>query len=175
MGEPATASINGGPFMAAEFEMNQSWVDVSTLAARRFDPCWEFVDAVGHFHAFDHDGKLPTLTRVEEFVAYQEPDEDGEEGYTITRLDCSLCGETVKPDYVPDDPRKVIPGRVDFRLTVQAVVPRDRFSVVVRTSDRVWFGYGAGAYAAADDYGVMVTTVPLGPMWRRPTVGAPVA
>lgn len=63
------------------------------------DPAWAFTDAAGHFHAYDSDGKLPTLTRVLNHV-----DCDGScggvcdgAGYSRTEYQCPLCDEYVVP------------------------------------------------------------------------------
>lgn len=167
---PAMASINGGPPAPAEFQVDQAWIDASTMTASRPDMSWTFLDALGHFHAFDHDGKLHTVVSREEFISYENDDDEyeGDGGYTTIHLDCALCGEEIKPKYVPDNPHKTIPGRASYRLTIQADVPSARFSVVVTGPDQVWFGYGDGYSVHRHDHGVMVSEVPLGPMWWRP-------
>lgn len=173
---PAMASINGAPEVPAEFEIEQAWIDASTFTARKPDMSWTFVDTAGHFHAFDHEGKLPTVVYREERIEFagdpselsEEWDDYIERDDTITHIECGLCGEEIKPQYVPDNPHKVIPGLVDYRLTVQADVPAGRFSVTLTTPDQVWFGFGDGANARREDLGVIVSTAQLGPMsWRK--------
>jgi hypothetical protein len=63
------------------------------------DPAWTFTDSAGHFHAYDSDGKLPTLSAVLTHV-----DCDGScggicdgDGYSRTERQCPLCDEYVVP------------------------------------------------------------------------------
>lgn len=63
------------------------------------DPAWTFTDAAGHFHAYDSDGKLPTLNMVATHL-----DCDGTcggvcdgDGYSRTDYQCLLCDEFVVP------------------------------------------------------------------------------
>lgn len=63
------------------------------------DPAWTFTDAAGHFHAYDSDGKLPTLNMVATHL-----DCDGTcggvcdgDGYSRTDYQCLLCDEYVVP------------------------------------------------------------------------------
>lgn len=63
------------------------------------DPAWVFTDGAGHFHAYDSDGRLPTLGRVLTHI-----DCDGScggvcdgDGYSRTEYQCPLCYEYVVP------------------------------------------------------------------------------
>jgi hypothetical protein len=99
-----TASVNGGERLyPCVLELTQEVEYVRSLGAVRPDPNWRFIDRLGHEHSFAGDD-LPTLTahRV------QMPCDgscDGVcegEGYSVTRYRCSICGEDVEPNWVPD-------------------------------------------------------------------------
>ena len=180
-GGDVTASINGGKPVPCGLSIEVDRIDVSTLTASKPDPSWTFVDAAGHFHAFDHDGQLPTIVRREELVVVESDEqEDGDDdfdeysegSYTITHQDCALCGEEIKPSHVPDNPHRTIPGRTSYTLTLNSQLPAGRFSVVVRTPERMFFGFAEGrmTHAERGPTGAMVSTYEAwcGPMsWRK--------
>lgn len=155
-----TASINGGEPVPVQFEIQVERIDVSTMTASKPDMSWEFRDAAGHYHAYDHQGELPTVVRREEVIRVDRDDalDEGaeavhlddddlewmEDAYTVTHIECALCGEEVDPKRLAVDPHKVIPGRTSYTLTLHGPIPAGRFSVVVTTGDRVFFGFAEG-------------------------------
>jgi hypothetical protein len=165
------ASINGGPEVPADFTVDQHWVDVSCFTPRRVpDMAWTALDDAGHFHAFDHDGNLPTLVRREQYIEFGEYDDGEPAGYSTVRVHCSVCDQEMHPAYllIPAPPEKV-PGRTEYWLTLPAAPPSGRFSVTVSVPGRTWFGWGDGTYAQPVDElgGPSRVSVPLGPLWWR--------
>jgi len=175
MRTPAMVSINGADPVPGEVSVETEMIDVSTMTASRPDMRWEYVDAAGHFHAYDNDGNLPTLVRRDDnprSVAEEYYDDE----YVPWHLECDLCGEEIQPQRLADDPHRTIPGRTTFTVTVQAKVPQGRFSVVATTPDRVWFGVGEGHVVRAESFGAGVTVTSMvwcGPMSWRPKVSVP--
>lgn len=173
-----TVSINGGEPLPCDLQVERQMIDVSTATARKPDPSWTFVDSAGHFHAFDHEGQLPTISRREEYIQVErepdcllddlDPDEYVDFGYSVLHVECGICGEEIKPHYVPDDPNRVIPGRVAYTLTIRGDVPPDRFSVLVDTPTKVFFGFGQSFTAHWDGPGRPTHEVVCGPMSWRP-------
>ncbi len=183
----ATVSINGGDPVRCGFGVHVERVDVSSFGHYEPDQSWEWVDPAGHYHAFDHDGQLPTLvSRVHEEPPEDEPVEvaeptavdDGDdywdefaESYPETRSHCLLCDAEVEPRYRYVDTsgyHQYAPGRTSYELSVDGPVPTERFSVAVTIGDKVYFGFAAGAQAYVPGHGA---AVPCGPMsWRKKTV-----
>lgn len=100
----AEASINGGDFHAAEVRFDEAVDWIRSENAVMPDPAWEHTDSNGHFHAFAEGGKTPTLREHSVHV-----DCDGScggvcegEGYDEPRWKCVICGEEVKPAFIPD-------------------------------------------------------------------------
>jgi hypothetical protein len=157
-----TVSINGAEPVPAMFSMDTAVIDVSSFTASKPDMTWEFIDAAGHFHAYDHEGKLPTIVHREEYIEVEREDaeftvqgddadddsvwddDDYRDGYSITHIECALCGAAVTPQRVPADPHRMIPGRTDYRLTLHSPIPEGRFSVLVTIHDKAWFGFAEG-------------------------------
>lgn len=161
---------NGGP-LDGTFDWHVDQIDVSTaLGTTRPDPGWEFVDAAGHFHAYTDTDGLPTLERVGEFVAYDEPDDEtGETGYTLERWRCRICGEVVEPGRVTEHPggqRAFAPGRMSWSVTVPAYMLAVRVSVRIERGDRVYFGVAEVVSAAVVD-GAASTLVGIGELGQR--------
>jgi hypothetical protein len=147
-----TVSINGAEPVPAVFTVTPLMIDASSFTASKPDMRWEFTDAAGHYHAYDHSGELPTIVRREEFVRVErhaDDEDDWDDGYTVTHIECALCGASVAPERVPDDPHRMIPGRTDYRLTLHTPIPDGKFSVRVEAGDRVWFGIAEGRWVGA--------------------------
>jgi hypothetical protein len=192
-GTDITVSIDGGEPLPCELRVERQVIDVSSASARKPDMSWTFVDKAGHFHAFDHEGRLPTVVRREERVpldltdgpddyddddgAESDPDEYPELCYSVTHTECGLCGEKVEPLYVADYPTKLIPGRTEYTLTVRGAVPSGRFSVLVTTPKRLFFGFGQSVSAQWSGGGDVVYgpkhEVVCGPMSWRPAPEPP--
>jgi hypothetical protein len=185
-GTDITVSIDGGLPLPCELRVERQVIDVSSASARKPDMSWTFVDKAGHFHAFDHEGNLPTIVRREERV---QPDFEDEEDrdtdddfyddydYSVTHIECALCGEEIQPQYVPDYPQKLIPGPTEYSLTVRGAVPSGRFSVLVATPKRLFFGFGQSVSAQWSGSGAVVFgpkhEVVCGPMSWRPAPDPP--
>lgn len=185
----ATVSINGAEPVPALFSMEVERIDISTLGHSEPDPTWEFTDAAGHFHAFDHEGELPTLvSRMHVEPQEDEPDEIAEsttadeaddwdefgDSYPETRSHCLLCDEVIQPrwNYIATPYHQYAPGRTEYRLTLHSPIPAGRFSVVVTAGDKVWFGVAEGRWVSTEQpaFGERVDTYEAwcGPMsWRK--------
>ncbi len=121
------AHINDGAPVPATLTIEREHVDVTTRWER--DPDWTHTDSAGHFHAYDQDGKLPTLDKE----STPAPCDGtcggacGGEGYTHTTYRCGLCREVVEPQIRPGR-RKTIPGRYDIEIVVDTHVDRGHAS-----------------------------------------------
>lgn len=132
---------NGAP-TGGEFSMDVAQIEISSFVDEP-NPGWTLIDSAGHYHAYTADLKLPTLVAKDEVVTYDEPDEDGETGYTIRHLHCLICDEEIKPGRRWDSGRKFAPGRVSWSVTVNGeAVPGERKSVRVINGDQMFFGVG---------------------------------
>lgn len=133
--------INNDPVAGGEFSIDVAQIEVSSFSDEP-DPNWTFIDAAGHYHAYTADLKLPTLITRDEWVAYEEPDEEtGETGYMIRHLHCAICDEEVQPGRRSGPERKFIPGRMSWTVTVESSVARgDRATIRVKSGDVLWFG-----------------------------------
>lgn len=125
------AFVNGKSLINCELNIEVEQIDVTTMTEP--DPNWTFIDAAGHFHAYTKDFALPTLKRVEMFVAV-EPDTDdddepvageldefwdeGEADYSYTELHCRICDENIVPGTRSTMGRKSVPGRKSWSVDV---------------------------------------------------------
>jgi len=173
-------SVDNGPQVPGTIVVEQEWIDVTSATATKPDPAWEFHDAAGHFHAYDVDGKLPTLEPRSRHIdcpgehVSPEYDDDDCEGYDVVEYFCPICDEMVEPRRLDDSGTKTIPGRKSWTATVRTEVPRDT-KVTVRAVDAIGGVYFGIAYASGnvsmegDARGVRVTTqlYGAGPLGRR--------
>lgn len=180
-------SINWAPAQAGIIDIHQEWINASSWSATKPDPKWVHVDQLGHFHAWDDDGKLPTLdikTRRIEFEPAVESEDDGRAAYDDDEADgyderfyaCRICGDEIEPKYVPDYRDKVIPGRVSWTVKVDAALTRGaEVSVVVETEDRTSFGVGTvlNCVAPFGEGYIRSTIVGTGPLAVRTKPSAP--
>lgn len=121
--------VNGGEPMRGEFSVEQDCIDVTTCGGEwKPDPAWTHVDAAGHFHAYGHDGELPTLRYVRR---KRKP--------SVYR--CIACNKKVEPGGRRDFSRKQMAGRQDWTLTVEGEVPNEQFSFRYTAGEREYFGF----------------------------------
>jgi hypothetical protein len=136
-------SINGAELVLGELLVEQETIDVFTRNGSKPDLSWTHVDKAGHFHAYGHEGNLPTLDRQVLPVPCDGSCGGicGGEGSTRTVYRCLLCGKKVKPQRIDDSGVKRIPGRKTWTLVVEATVPDERFSfTAVVDGGRQYFG-----------------------------------
>lgn len=134
-------------------------IDISSETATIPDITWQTRDQHGHFHAYDHNGNLPTLVARSRHVACTGScgDEDDCEGYDVTEHFCAICDEPIEPGRVRDN-RRYAPGREDWSVNVTGVaVPIGRVSVYIVSEAVVYFGVArcvsatsAGSHLVAD-------------------------
>lgn len=145
--------IDNEPPTKGEFSIHVEEVEVSSFGSDP-DPHWTYIDANGHFHAYTADMKLPTLVVKDEWVEYEEPDEDGETGYSIRHLHCAICNEEIRPGRISAGGfRKFAPGRKSWSVVVNAPgALGEKKSVRVISGDQMHFGVGVVG-AIRDDHG----------------------
>lgn len=137
------------------------------------DPEWTFVDKAGHFHAFTHDGFLPTLERYEKHLNC-----DGscagvcsDEGYTETRYRCRICRKRVKPAYVvkvPGGLPQSMPGLTAWTVTVSG---RTQWNVDVSiravAGGNTWFGFATPRMVSGGPDGFTYDFIGIGELGKR--------
>lgn len=141
-------SIDGGPELPGTLTTEIEMIEVGMARATKPDPSWELVDILGHFHAYDEDGKLPTLvarTRHADcdgmHVAGFDQDPDTCEGYDVTEHFCAICDEQIKPGSIDDSGPRQIPGRTSWWAEITASRPiKGTVSVRMVSGGRVLFG-----------------------------------
>ncbi len=151
-------SINGVPFQHGQLTIEIDVEYIKSSTDDRPDPNWSFTDTQGHFHAFDKDGKTPTLKRVITGVCGDpECSCDGE--YEYHDLACFVCEERVDPRWVDHGPTTIEAGRTTTcTLTVRgyddslSILTRP-CSVVVDGSGLNLFGFMTPSNMRMDDQG----------------------
>lgn len=134
MAKPLAATqafVNGKSLVNCELNVEVEQVDVTTRTEP--DPHWTFIDAAGHFHAYTKDFTLPTLRRVEIFVAVEpEMDDDDEPlageldefwdgvgaDYSYTEHHCRICDENIVPGTRSTMGQKSVPGRTSWSVDI---------------------------------------------------------
>jgi hypothetical protein len=129
-----TVTIDNGEPLPATLTIEQHYEVIRSNIATKPDQRWEHIDTHGHFHAYDQDGKLPTLVSRPRHI-----DCDGScggvcegEGYDITEWFCAICDEQVEPGRVDDHGPHSIPTRKDWSIKVPSSAPITGDRVTVR-------------------------------------------
>lgn len=169
-----------GPWLGRLF-VEQEMIEIRSARQSRPDMKWVFVDNAGHWHAFDADGKTPTLREYAEHVEC-----DGScggvcqgEGYHVTRWKCLGCGVSVKPRFNTEyDVRSTVPGMTSWSVQLLAdgtvALPQypDKVSVRATTGAGTYFGLavlGDMTWSGGGDrITVDVQLVGASPLGRRP-------
>lgn len=145
--------INSHEVPSATLDVTTEVIDVTPLMKVEPDPRWTYVDARGHFHAFDHEGELPTL-KVENIPHRSEPDPDDEydEPYEWNEriFKCRICDDVIEPRYTESQStwKETAPGRTSWEVEarwpddVLLPTPSEIVSIRIKTTDREWFGLG---------------------------------
>jgi hypothetical protein len=172
--------INAGAARTGNLTVTVDEVDVTTIGATRPNPSWTATDVNGHFHAWDRDGKLPTLThKTEREECDGSTPWHDEDCVPMERswYECSVCGAVVTPDYIPDPGRKFVPGmthwevRVDIPWEEAMALQGQRVSVTFHRKDRVE-AFGFAMFGSPSGYFgervmAQVTLHGAGPLGRR--------
>ena len=170
----AMASVNNGPLVPAEFSIEVE--RIGTHLARKVSPdmVWEYVDCAGHWHAYDKDGKHPTLDARSEHVECNGGcGDDVCEGYDIPVYHCSICGEEIEPAVVVESPGPVeyVTGRMTWTVQVRQFVSEPRVSVRVLFDGKVFFGVAERVQSSGETVGGeafgSATLVGAGPLGER--------
>lgn len=153
-----TARIDGGKPVGCILTIERDIIPISTALPRR-NPAWEFTDTQGHYHAYDADGDLPTLTRHVE----DKPCDgscgntcDGSpcEGYTVTTWTCMACDEQVEPGLLHGVHAESIPGRYTWSLLIDGEAPKGKtVSIVVDVEGGKWRYFGFAIPDAVEQIG----------------------
>lgn len=165
----ATVRINNGDPLPCTLTAETDRIDVSTFTPPRLpNPDWTFIDAAGHFHAFDADGKLPTLRERKlehsrrRYRRVRNPRswvriEWTHRRWNETVLVCEVCGEQIKPTWRLGSCYQTMPGRTEYRLRVLSMVPcsedRARVSVVVDSGSAQFFGFAQASGSRMESFG----------------------
>lgn len=137
--------------VAGTLEVVTEVVDVTSLTATKPNLAWEFIDPAGHFHAWDREGKLPTLDTVSELISCLAPDECGCEGYSVARYVCAICAWDVNPAVVPDPGPHTMPGRSWWVVTARVELEMGAMvSVVISSGDTAPKFFGVARVSSVD-------------------------
>jgi len=125
-----TVSVDNGPEVPGVLMIDRQAVDVTTIRKVKPDPRWTYVDAAGHWHAYDKGGGLPTLRSETQHVECDNADHGVCDGYERTVHRCVVCGEAVTPGKVTaySDGYELIPGSEIWRVDVGRRVVGDPVS-----------------------------------------------
>lgn len=175
-----TITIDDGPAMPGVLIIEQYYEVIRSNIATKPDQRWEHVDSHAHFHAYDQDGKLPTLVARPKHI-----DCDSScggvcegEGFDITEWFCSICDERVEPRRVDDHGPHSIPTRRDWSVKVESDRPIAGDKVTIRADvghDLVMFGIakvGGWEGTISSDRSDLVTTLySASPLGTRARIG----
>lgn len=172
----AEITIDDHAPLHGDFHLDQEIIRVRSATATKPDPGWEQVDEAGHFHAYDTEGKLPTLIGKSRHIDCDGScgldDGRGCEGYDVTDWYCRICDQEIQPARLDASGEHSIPGPkswyvmvrtdrvIDGEVTVQVRVPGQvRFGVAVASMESMEFSDGR----------MVVTTrlIGIGPLGRR--------
>ena len=87
---------------------------------------WRYTDQQGHEHYWRDNG-YPTLKRV---VDGREWDDDLEDWYEASHLECPLCGETIIPGTTIDTFRRFAPGLTTYKLNGE-LITKERYEEIL--------------------------------------------
>jgi hypothetical protein len=98
------------------FDMRQDWIEVTSERSTPNER-WQFTDANGHAHRYDHG--YPTLTYVVDAQHWCHGDEglyNHDEHWAVdeAHYECLICGVVVEPAMDPPYTPKHIPGMRDY-------------------------------------------------------------
>jgi hypothetical protein len=179
-----TAAINNATPVECELDYKVEQIDVTTLGGTEPDPAWEFVDAAGHYHAYDTEMKVPTTRQVaflmphddncpqhydDSYDAELEPESDEPcGGWARYETQCELCAEQIAPGRRHEGP-KSIPGRSSWTLKVPGQFSlTERVSVKVTAGPRAtFFGFAQPFNCHGEIGGIGSTEFQCWPMARR--------
>ncbi len=169
-------TINDGTPVAGELDIQTELIDITSSTATKPDPAWEHIDPAGHFHAYDRDGKLPTLVARSRHVACNGGcgDEGECEGYDVTDFYCLICDAEVQPKRIPDTEPKSAPGLTTWEVSVhQHLEIGQKVSVRLTYGDTMRFGVAQVVDVAVQfDRPIISKLIGAGPLGQRQRVRA---
>lgn len=165
----AEAWVNSNPGYGTVSISTES-IEIPYLRYVEPDLTWEFIDAAGHFHAYDNSGSAPTLekfSRLVETCTFDCCDEEYEE----TAWRCRVCREEIEPGTkVRFNHTKTLPGRMEWEMEIMLPNPPAP-PPGAHVSARVGPVFGVGIVTEIRwefDSGATLRILGSGPLGRRP-------
>jgi hypothetical protein len=167
--EEVAVIIDNSPPMRGGIKIEREFTRVRLMTETTPDLKWQHVDEAGHFHAYDDDGKLPTLVKKS-----LHKNCDGEQcgdldcdGYDVTWHECQLCEKEIKPGSITRyDVERQIQERYEWEVSAYKPfgvegppMPRDRVSIRVDTAKDTYFGIGQVRGVEGDRHGYSLRIV----------------
>lgn len=170
----AEITVNNGQPMRGRLNIEHQIIDVTSSTATKPAMSWTVIDDQGHFHAYDNQGELPTLTARSRHIECDGACGGvcGGEGYDIIEYFCAICDQQIEPERVPDTGQKSIPGRMSWEVQIQPEQEiTGKVTVRIANGDKTLFGVAdarTDAWSSGPD-GVALTTrlTGIGPLGER--------
>lgn len=172
---PAMVSVDGGNLLHGTLTITHEYERIVSSSPEP-DRRWSYVDAAGHFHAYDqkwednlYNQAYPTLRPNSRHMGCNGlcPDPDsGCEGWDDVYYTCIACDEEIEPKTVPGPHSRSIHTSTTWELEVAAAVPSTgKVSVRIEQNERTWFGFAVVSwYEAGSTEGrsMFIGVTPLG-------------
>lgn len=146
--------IDDGKPVAGELIREHETEVVESRGATAPDPAWRTVDAAGHFHAYNRDLTLPTLTARRRhipcdgehpgyaFYGVAEPEHPAPcDGSEVTEYFCLICDEQITPGRAPQLRTEIDLGEHWTVIVPRHIGDRARVSVRIEQAGVVLFGF----------------------------------
>lgn len=137
--------LDGIELTTARIDIEQEYIDVT--GGTEWDPAWKHFDAAGHFHTYDGDGQVPTVSSQSIWEPCASAACRGDcEGITRIEHLCLICSEEIQPGHRTATGRRLVPGRYQWTgyvatLTRLAVdLKPGLVSIWLRDGDLLQFG-----------------------------------
>lgn len=138
--QPLVCQVDGETFAECTLELTQQNIHLGPMTVSKPDPAWCVVDVNRHFHAFDSDGKTPTLAPITQEVWCLDCDEFHDE----TSFVCALCAEQVSLEAAYrtiTETNTSLPGERSMEVRVPKFFEvQSKHSVVCTTNGLQFFG-----------------------------------
>lgn len=147
MSDESTTTLRGpvlvdGRASYGEITIFTQMIEMRFAFATEPDLRWSDTDPSGHFHAYAHDGSLPTLDTIREHVDCNGCGDEDCDGYDVVTYVCSICRAPVEPKTKPAED-KIVPGQKSWEATVDIPVEMGKVvSVRAELGGRTAFGVG---------------------------------
>lgn len=166
-----TAWIGNRQVDQMDLHVEQEMIFIGPSISKVPDLDWTYTDRDGHWHAWADDGTHPTFTEHTRRVPTGFI-EDEEDYYTEVWYACSLCGQTVKPNFKAKHNDDHIPGMKSWR--VEATMSKlpipvigDRTVIRLVAGDTIAFGVAVISGVDYEPGTAHVTLMGMGPLAYR--------